>query len=77
MYRSGLRAGLSLKIVTTIDMGIVQVSVLKFYRLYIDHLTTGLKKGSFARKLAMCQLFLWNPKENFSYANNLGWQKKT
>jgi hypothetical protein len=57
-------------------MGIVQVSILNFYRLYIDHLTTGLRKASFARKLAMClPVFPWNPKENFSYVNNLGWQK--
>jgi hypothetical protein len=34
-------------------MGIVKVSVFNFYRLYIDHLTTGLRKASFARKLAM------------------------
>ena len=34
-------------------MEIVKVSVLNFYRLYIGHLTTGLRKASFANKLAM------------------------
>jgi len=59
-------------------MGIVKVSVLNFSKLYTDHLTTCLRKAAFARKLAtyiVCQLFTWNPKENFSYVNNIRWQK--
>jgi hypothetical protein len=34
-------------------MGIFKVSVLNFYRINIGHLITGLRKASFARKLAM------------------------
>jgi len=47
-------------------MGIVQVSILNFYRLYIDHLTIGQGKASFARKLAMClSIVPMEPKRKF------------
>lgn len=76
MYNDG---GLSVMIITTSGNWNCQSFCFKFLQALYWPLNYWSEESFICQKVSyvFCQLFPWNPKENFNYVNNIRWQKST